>query len=201
MDDFFENIYKNASNGDLASVPWATLDANIYLEEYLKKHVHVSNKKAIVIGCGLGDDAKILSSYGYSVDAFDLSVGAIDICKKRFPGENINFFVQNLLELPESLKNKYDFVYEGLTIQSIQVKYKNDIINAICSLNKKGGKLFLYASLQDDDENYGGPPWPLYRNDLEQIIKNYFKNIFYKEKKEDERYISSYRCIALYEKL
>lgn len=78
-----DSIYKDAQ-GDYTKVFWADLESNPYLLQYLKKN-RTKNKKAIVIGCGVGDDAKSLSDAGYEVTAFDISPSAIDLCKKRYP--------------------------------------------------------------------------------------------------------------------
>jgi ubiquinone/menaquinone biosynthesis C-methylase UbiE len=75
--NFFESIYENTDHEDLSTIPWATLAPNVYLEKHLEKHLSkhdvVSGKKALVIGCGLGDDALILEKHGYEVDAIDIS--------------------------------------------------------------------------------------------------------------------------------
>jgi len=36
-DNFFEIVYKNADKDNLASIPWATLAPNVYLEKHLPK--------------------------------------------------------------------------------------------------------------------------------------------------------------------
>ena len=38
--------------------------------------------------------------------------------------------------------------------------------NSIEGLLAKGGELLVYTNIQNDNENYGGPPWPLYRREL-----------------------------------
>ena len=39
------------------------------------------NGKALIIGCGLGDDAIGLENIGFTVTAFDISQHCIDWCK------------------------------------------------------------------------------------------------------------------------
>ena len=51
----------------------------------------VSGQKAIVIGCGVGDDAEALSEAGYEVTAFDISPEAILLCKNRYPDTTVNY--------------------------------------------------------------------------------------------------------------
>lgn len=40
---------------------------------------------AVVVGCGLGDDAEALAAAGFAVTAFDVSGSAIAWAKERFP--------------------------------------------------------------------------------------------------------------------
>ncbi|MCC5670705.1 class I SAM-dependent methyltransferase [Nostoc sp. CHAB 5784] len=42
-----------------------------------------SGQKALVIGCGLGDDAEAIASLGFEVTAFDISPTAIAWCQER----------------------------------------------------------------------------------------------------------------------
>jgi len=198
MDNFFENIY-NTKSDNLNSIPWAKLEVNEYLKDYLNNNANTNNKKALVIGCGIGDDADYLASKGYEVDAFDISPSAINIAKKRFCNKNINFFVQDIFSLPNNMINSYDFVYEGLTIQSINPKFKNELIKIISSLGKKDSHLLLYSNFQDDIDNYDGPPWPLYKRDFALFLSYDYKLLDYKEEFESKS-IAPYKAICLYHK-
>jgi len=198
MVNFFDNIYKN-TNDTHSNIPWATLNANIYLKDYLDNNEMVKNKKALVIGCGLGDDANELSLKGYEVDAIDISDHAISLAKKRFQDKNINFKVEDIFDLPKSMINSYDFIYEGLTIQSIHPQYRESLIKIIYSLNKSNGELLLYTNIQNDSDSFGGPPWPLYRKDLE-IFNTIGYEILSKEELVENKPIAPIRYISLLKK-
>ena len=43
-------------------------------------------RTALIVACGLGDDAEEVSRRGYQVTAFDLVPAAIGHCRERFPG-------------------------------------------------------------------------------------------------------------------
>jgi hypothetical protein len=62
---WFEIVYSE-SLGDVNQVPWAKLTPHEYLQEWLHIH-HPSQEKykALVIGCGLGDDAEALAQKQY----------------------------------------------------------------------------------------------------------------------------------------
>ncbi|UPT78198.1 TPMT family class I SAM-dependent methyltransferase [Sulfurovum sp. XGS-02] len=197
--NFFESVYENADHDDLSSIPWATLAPNIYLEKHLSKQGPVSGKKALVIGCGLGDDALILEKHGYEVEALDISPSAIALAKKRHPDSRVDFHVGDIYKMPESSVGRYDFVYEGLTIQSLPPADREKLVGIIASLVAKEGELFVYAHSQDDTDSYGGPPWPLYADEFMLFEKEGLEQV-YLEKEKESKPVAPYRCCALYRK-
>lgn len=197
--NFFESVYENADHDDLSSIPWATLAPNVYLEKHLSLQGPVSGKKALVIGCGLGDDALILEKYGYEVEALDISPSAIAIAKKRHPESRVDFHVGDIYDMPESSVGQYDFVYEGLTIQSLPPADREKLVGIIVSLVAKEGELFVYAHTQDDTDNYGGPPWPLYADEFTLFEKEGLEQV-YSNKEKESKPVAPYKCCALYRK-
>lgn len=167
--DFFESIYKQ-SQGDEEKIPWATLQTNKYLAEYLEQHIGES--KAVVIGCGLGDDAVALAEAGFDVTAIDVSQTAIDWCKERFGHTDVNFRVQDIFELPEEMLGQYDFIFESRTIQSLSLEFRNKIIGAISSLMAPDAKALIIADGKRESETHEGPPWPLTSNEL-RLFENH----------------------------
>jgi len=198
--NFFESVYKNADHDNLSAIPWATLAPNVYLETHLSMHDPVSAKKALVIGCGLGDDALILEKYGYEVEAIDISPSAIALAKKRHPGSKVDFHVGDIYDMPESSIGKYDFVYEGLTIQSLPPVDRKKLVKIIVSLVTKGGELLVYAHSQNDEDNYGGPPWPLYDDEFSLFEKEGLEKI-YAQKKDSNKPVAPYECCMMYKRL
>lgn len=195
---WFEELYKN-SEQDGSKIPWAEMKANDFLDEYLKNNL--PRGRALVVGCGLGDDAIALSLAGCeSVTAIDISPSAIAWCKERFDGFGVDFRVEDLFELPDEFFGSFDFVFEAFTIQSIPIRFRDTVISTIASLVKPGGELLVVASGKNDEERFNGPPWPLDRNQV-RLFKN-------KQMKELEfsifaspNALSRMRFRALYEKL
>jgi len=74
---WFDVLYAEAQ-GDVTKVPWAKLAPHPYLQEWLAHHQPFAlGQKALIIGCGLGDDAEALAKLGFDVTAFDISLTAI----------------------------------------------------------------------------------------------------------------------------
>src|SRR5437870_3924377 len=72
---WFETLYRGAA-GQAGVIPWADLTPNPHLVGWLGSAA-LTPGRALVIGCGLGDDAELLASRGWSVVAFDISAEAI----------------------------------------------------------------------------------------------------------------------------
>ena len=140
---WFEDLYKKHENNH-ENIPWARLEVNPLLETYLsatKEH----KGKALVIGCGLGDDAYALADAGYDVLAIDVSQTALDLAQKRFPDSNILFEKQDIFDMPKKYYEHFDFVFESLTIQSLPREFREKIIHAIAHTVVIDGKLLVVA--------------------------------------------------------
>ena len=194
--NFFESIYKQ-SQGDEKQVPWAKMKTDPFLEEYLQQNL--GEGKAIVIGCGLGDDAIALDEAGFDVTAIDISKTAIDWCKERFDYTDIDFRVQDIFDLPEEMLGQYDFVFESLTIQSLPLEFRNKMIGAISSLLAPRAKVLIVAHGKNEGEKHNGPPWPLERNEL-RLFGNYDLNELEFSIFAEESKMSTLKFRALYQK-
>lgn len=77
------------------------------------RRVDLAGKRALVIGCGFGEDAILLSRLGADVSTIDLSPESIEIARRRanrFGGRPIEFAVAPAEDLPYA-GGEFDFVY------------------------------------------------------------------------------------------
>src|SRR5688500_17557996 len=88
--DAFEHLYRSAA-GDAPKVAWADLAPNANVSRWHDRECGDANTEhALVIGCGLGDDAEELALRGFAVTAFDISPTVIDWCRRRFPQSRVD---------------------------------------------------------------------------------------------------------------
>ncbi|SRR6266571_7233486 len=97
---WFETLYAAAEQG-AATVPWADLAPNPRLVRALCDVS--SGGRAVVIGCGLGDDAEHVASLGFTTVAFDVSPTAIVGARRRFPRSTVEYVTADLLSPPHFL--------------------------------------------------------------------------------------------------
>ena len=162
--DWFNDYYTEADKS-LEKVAWAKGEVNPFLQEYLD-NFQGTPTNAIVVGCGLGDDAFALYLAGFEVTAIDISSEAIAWAKERFDGAEIDFRVADLFELDDDLLARFDFVFEAFTIQSLPLALRDRTITAITSLMKEEAKVLAICNAKLDHETFKGPPWPLTFNEL-----------------------------------
>lgn len=160
--DWFEPLYAG-SNKDGEGVPWANMDTHPAFQRWLGEHsINGENKRAMVVGCGMGDDAIELEKLGFSVTAFDVSKTAIGFCKERFPDSATTFIQADLLQNQPQWHHSYDFVLEIYTVQALPPKYEATLIQNIASFVAPGGQLLVIAEVSNEARAFeNGPPWLL----------------------------------------
>ena len=198
---WFEALYKGAQ-GDHTKVFWADLEPNPYLLQWMNDNAASSAmQKAIVIGCGVGDDAEALSKQGYEVIAFDISPTAIDLCKQRFKTTNVQYLVADLFNLPETWIGKFDLVYECNTIQVLPGKYRNMAREAMISMLAPSGHILVSCRSRNKGEQLDAIPLPLDRDEIDECRQKGKLKEEYFEAYDDEQEPPVPHFFACYQKI
>ena len=193
--EWFDGLYaKHKDNFD--NIPWARLEVNPLLKSYLEEE-RKHKGKALVIGCGLGDDAKGIEEAGYDVVAIDVSQTALDLAQQRFSDSSIVFEKQDIFDMPQKYHHYFDFVFEAFTIQSLPVEFRQKMIKAVTNTLCEGGKILLVAHQRE--RLFPGPPWPLEAHEVEYFKTHGLKEISHSIHKEESP-ISSTKFRVLYQK-
>ncbi len=167
---WFDYIY-DCVEGDYTKVFWADLEPNPYLVDWLKQNlITKQNKTACVIGCGVGDDAEILSKYGYKVTAFDISQSAINLCKNRYPNTKVTYLVADLFDYPKEWIESFDVVYECNTIQVLPNKYRKKARVAMSSLIAKDGYILVSCRSREENTMQEVIPLPLSKSEMDEFV-------------------------------
>jgi SAM-dependent methyltransferase len=165
-DPWFEQVYARAAD-DPERIPWARLAPRPELITWLDNHPPAPGTPALVIACGLGDDAEELARRGCAVDAFDLSPSAISAAQRRFPTSTVHYRVADLFDLPADWAGRFTIVVESLTVQSLPPDAHQQAIAAITRCVGTGGHLLVRTAVRADDEPAHTRPWPLRHAELD----------------------------------
>jgi 2-polyprenyl-3-methyl-5-hydroxy-6-metoxy-1,4-benzoquinol methylase len=183
---WFEALYSEAA-GDNEKIPWADLEPNKFLRRFAEKNgLRGNGRKALVVGCGLGDDARFLHDLGFKVTAFDISATAVEWAKKLHADTDIRFEVADLFAPPRAWLGAFEFVLEVYTIQPLPMEIRPKVIDSIANFVAPGGKLLVVTRGRDDDEIPPELPWALSKKDLSRFEANGLKQIYFEEMTGDE---------------
>lgn len=168
---WFETIYAEAG-GDTSGISWADLEPNPHLVEWIALQSEpLSGRKALVVGCGLGDDAEALAGIGMHVTAFDISQTAVDWCKRRFPNSAVEYLKADVLSLPGHWAGTFDLVVEIYTLQVLVPELREQAMQSIARCVAQDGRLLLVCRGCDDSDSAGEFPWPLTKAELDAFIR------------------------------
>ena len=169
---WFDALYTEAA-GDNEVIPWADLEPNSYFRKWAEsKDLSGDGRSALVVGCGLGDDAKYLHDLGFKVTAFDISPTAIEWAKKLYGDTDIQFETADLFQPFRGWLGGFDFVLEIYTIQPLPLEMRPQVVDAIAGFVKEGGRIVVVTRGRDDDIEPDEMPWPMSRRDLSRFEDN-----------------------------
>ena len=159
---WFEAAYRRCHD-DGVGLPWVHATPHPYLLDWLAAPVtSPPGARAVVVGCGLGDDAQAVADAGYEVTAIDVAPTALAWAAARFP-DAVRWREADLLALPEDLVEAFDLVVEVHTVPWLPGVVRDAAMVAVGRLARPGGIVLAVTLLGRDQaalEAAGGPPWP-----------------------------------------
>ncbi|QPP05810.1 class I SAM-dependent methyltransferase [Streptomyces bathyalis] len=166
---WFERLYAEAAAGG-ATVPWDRDEPNALLVEWAERQaLDVTGERALVVGSGLGRDAEYVAGLGFRTTAFDISPTAVRGARERFPDSEVDYVVADLLDPPAEWAGAFDLVVESITVQSMPLSVRAEVIVNVARTVAPGGRLVVISGIREEGEQVDGPPWPLTRSELDSF--------------------------------
>jgi SAM-dependent methyltransferase len=162
---WFDRLYFEAARSGV-TVPWDRGVPQPLLVEWARDRSFAGGR-ALVVGAGLGADAEFVAGLGFDTVAFDISPTAVEAARARHPGSPVEYRVADVLEPPADWRHAFDLVFESFTAQALPEPYRGRVIREVPSLVAPGGTLLVVAAAREDGEAADGPPWPLFRAEVE----------------------------------
>ena len=167
---WFEPLYAAAEAGT-AVVPWDRGMPHQLLVGWASSiGLDGTGRRALVVGCGLGEDAEFVATFGFDTVAFDVSASAIRAARRRFPASAVHYVTADLLDPPPSWRYAFDLVVESMTLQALPDPPRRAAIPNVGNLVAHGGTLLVIARARDGDgDPDDGPPWSLTRAEIDAV--------------------------------
>lgn len=163
---WFEELYQQAA-GEVGRIPWADREGHPLLREWLAfEPARVAGRHALVVGCGLGEDAEELARAGAQVCAFDVAPTAVEWCRRLWPDSTVRYAAQDLFALPHAWRGAFDVVLEIFTLQALPQELRARGMEAMANALAPGGELLAISRAREANEPLGELPWPLTREEL-----------------------------------
>jgi len=192
---WFDELYDLAKR-DPSMIPWARMSPNPIMMDWVRGHL--SGGKALIVGCGLGDDAIGLEQLGFQVTAFDVSQECINWCRERFPESSVDWQVADILEPPQQWLEQFDLVVEIHILQAIPDGGIRELAaQNLPKLLIKDGFLLCIGRLDNGEQIIQSPPWPLKEDWLKASFSNLnlhsFTQFTYQESIDVTRYYAAWK--------
>ncbi|MGZ6265508.1 MAG: class I SAM-dependent methyltransferase [Candidatus Limnocylindrales bacterium] len=163
---WFEQLYVESERDGFA-ISWVDLAPNPYLVAWLDRQPNRPRGRALVVGCGYGDDAEFLADHGLEVTAFDVAPSAVARCRSRFPDSHVTYAVADAITPPAHWTAAFDFIFEAYTIQVLHGEARAACAESIGRMVAPGGRLLVVARSRKEDDPIGTMPWPLTRAEVD----------------------------------
>jgi len=168
---WFEPLYAAAAAGQLA-VPWDLGKPSRYLTAWAAEHgLNGAGRSAVVVGCGLGEDAEFIAGLGFRTTAFDISPTAIASARRRFPGSAVHYEAADLLYPPPDWLLAFDLVVESFILQALPDPPRHEAIAQLGGLVAPRGTLIVMARAREPEQPVEGPPWALTRAEIDSLTQ------------------------------
>jgi len=167
---WFEPLYAAAEAGR-AVVPWDRGTPHQLLVGWARATgLHGTGRRALVVGCGLGEDAEFVATFGFDTLAFDVSASAIRAARRRFPASAVHYLTADLLDPPPQWRYAFDLVVESMTLQALPDQARREAIPNVGRMVAPGGTLLVIARARDEGSDLDdGPPWSLARSEIDAL--------------------------------
>jgi SAM-dependent methyltransferase len=162
---FWQAKYQKPTQG------WEIGRAAPPLERWFDAHPP-TNKRALVVGCGRGHEARMLAARGARVTAVDFVDEAIDraIELAENEGLHIDFRKHDLFRLAES-DERYDLAVEHCCFCAIEPARREEYVDVIADMLDDGGELVALLWLGG---RVDGPPFTVSVEEIERLFARRF---------------------------
>ena len=156
-------------------IPWDKGAAAPPLQEWIRSNTGKICGSVLVPGCGLGHDTLEIASMteASEIVGIDISPSAIEAAREHSRSDRTKFELADLFKLPDSLSNRFDWIWEHTCFCAIDQNLREDYVKGVHGALNDGGKLLavFYLNPYDNEHPRGeGPPHGTSIEELERLF-------------------------------
>lgn len=145
------------------------------LREWIASHAGTMSGSVLVPGCGLGHDVQEIArtTEADEIVGIDISPSAVESAREVSGTDRTSFELQDLFNLPDSHRNRFDWVWEHTCFCAIDQNLRSDYVNAVHGALKADGHLLAVFYLNPYDNEHprdDGPPHGTSEEELKQLF-------------------------------
>ena len=145
------------------------------LQEWIKSNPDAIGGSVLVPGCGHGHDVHELASATEATEivGIDISPSAVESAGKKSRSDRTHFELADLFNLPDTLRNRFDWVWEHTCFCAIDPALRSDYVDGVHGALKPDGRLLAVFYLNPYDNDHprgGGPPHGTSEDELKQLF-------------------------------
>jgi SAM-dependent methyltransferase len=131
-----------------------------------------AGKRALVVGCGRGHEARLLAAAGADVVAIDFAPEAIAEARALAERENarVDFRLRDLFRLRDD-PDRYDLIVEHCCFCAIDPARRDEYVDVVADVLADGGELVALFRTQCKP---GGPPFSVAADEMERLFSRRF---------------------------
>lgn len=174
---FWENVYQNGR------APWDLGKPTPVFRRLLESEQFTPGRM-IVLGAGLGHDARMFARHGFTVTAVDFAAEAAREMQALNDLEApVDIIHADIFALPEALNGTFDYVLEYTCFCAIDPQRRPEYADLVTSLLKPGG---IYIALAFPIwDRPGGPPFAVSPDELIQLLSGRGFNLHQRQRPAD----------------
>ena len=152
--------------------PWDAGGAPLCLQRFASQHQSETPPRVLIPGCGSAHDAAYLDRLGWPVVALDFSAAAVAVARQNLGAWGGTLLHDDFFNhQPEA---PYHLIYERAFLCALPRKLWPDYGQRMAQLLAPEGLLAGFYLFGDDLK---GPPFPIQRPQLEELLSPYFQLI------------------------
>lgn len=150
--------------------------------QYLLPKLKLPASRVLVLGGGNGHDAAHFAQQGHHVTQVDISPAAIAKAKSIYGHlNNLNFIEADIFDLPVSMYNQYDLIFEHTCFCAIDPHRRDDLIKQWRRLlHSNGTVLGIFFTMP----KRMGPPFGATEWELRQRLQDHFQTLVWQRMRQ-----------------